>query len=219
MLPPRINTIDAIVFDVYGTLVEITNKRAPFRQLLRLGERQGRRTTPDDAALLMSAPLGLRDAARHMDIALADDELAHLEDELRTEIASLRLFPDTAPALLALRERGIKLALCSNLAADYAPPIIDLLPLHMDVHAWSFEVGAIKPDRAIYHCVCAALGCDPARVLMVGDTPAADVDGPRSFGMQAVLLDRKGRGKDGALRSLEQLHGLMTPASGSSHAG
>jgi HAD superfamily hydrolase (TIGR01509 family) len=211
--PALPNTVRAIVFDVYGTLAEIGVKRAPFRRLLRLGEQKGRKIMLEDAARLMSAPIGLHDAARRMGIALAADELASLEADLRAEIASLRLFPDTVPTLLALRERGIKLALCSNLAADYGPPIEALLPLRLDAYIWSFDVGAIKPEPAIYAHACAALGCAPAEVLMVGDTPVADVDGPRALGMSAVLLDRRGRyDGDQALRSLHELTARFRPA-------
>ncbi len=191
--PPRFDSVDAVVFDVYGTLVEITDKRAPFRRLLRIGEQQGRPVGALDAATLMSAPLNLHAAAAQLSIVLAPEQLAQLEADLHSEIASIRLFPDTAPTLQALRARGIKLGLCSNLAADYADPIMQLLPLQLDAYTWSFEAGAIKPDPAIYQQACAALGCAPERVLMVGDTPAADVDGPRAAGMQSILLDRERR--------------------------
>lgn len=191
--PHRFDGVDAVVFDVYGTLVEITDKRAPFRRLLRIGEQQGRAVSVADAATLMSAPLNLHAAAAQLSIVLAPEQLAQLEADLHSEIASIRLFPDTAPTLQALRARGIKLGLCSNLAADYADPIMQLLPLQLDAYTWSFEAGAIKPDPVIYQQACAALGCAPERVLMVGDTPAADVDGPRAAGMQSILLDRKQR--------------------------
>jgi len=191
--PLRFDSIDAVVFDVYGTLVEIGDKRAPFRRLLRIGEQQGRPASVLDAATLMSAPLNLHAAAAHLSIELDPDQLRELEADLRSEIASIRLFPDTVPTLQALRARGIKLGLCSNLAADYAAPIVKLLPIQLDAYTWSFEAGAIKPDPAIYAHACAALGCAPERVLMVGDTPAADVDGPRAIGMQSILLDRRRR--------------------------
>lgn len=191
--PPRFKSIDAIVFDVYGTLVEITDKRAPFRRLLRIGEQQGRPASALDAATLMSAPLNLHAAAAHLSIRLDPDQFKELEADLRSEIASIRLFPDTVPTLQALRAHGIKLGLCSNLAADYAAPIVKLLPIQLDACTWSFDAGAIKPDPAIYAYACAALGCAPERVLMVGDTPAADVDGPRAIGMQSILLDRRQR--------------------------
>lgn len=202
--PPRFDGVDAVVFDVYGTLVEITDKRAPFRRLLRIGEQQGRPVSVGDAAALMSASLNLYAAAAQLSIVLEPGQLAQLEVDLHSEIASIRLFPDTAPTLQALRTRGIKLGLCSNLAADYADPIMRLLPLQLDAYTWSFEAGAIKPDPAIYRQACIALGCAPERVLMVGDTPAADVDGPRAVGMQSILLDRRQR-HAGALPSLAAL--------------
>ena len=205
--PLRFDSIDAVVFDVYGTLVEIGDKRAPFRRLLRIGEQQGRPASVLDAATLMSAPLNLHAAAANLSIELDPDQLRELEADLRSEIASIRLFPDTVPTLQALRARGIKLGLCSNLAADYAAPIVKLLPIQLDAYTWSFEAGAIKPDPAIYAHACAALGCAPERVLMVGDTPAADVDGPRAIGMQSILLDRRQR--HGGVHALPSLTALL----------
>jgi len=205
--PLRFDCIDAIVFDVYGTLVEIVDKRAPFRRLLRIGEQQGRPVSALDAATLMSAPLNLHAAAAHLSIWLDPDQLAALEADLRSEIASIRLFPDTVPTLQALRARELKLGLCSNLAADYAAPIVKLLPIQLDAYTWSFDAGAIKPDPAIYMHACATLGCAPERVLMVGDTPAADVDGPRAIGMQSILLDRRQR--HGGVHALPSLTALL----------
>lgn len=185
-----LNAVKAVLFDAYGTLVEIRDKRAPFRQLLRIGEQQGRLVRPQDAATLMSSPLGLRDAAQLLGIRLAKDELARLESDLQAEIASIRLFDDAAPALRTLQERGFRIGLCSNLAAEYAGPVTALLPVGLDACIWSFEAGAIKPNQAIYRQACQALGFAPANILMVGDTLAADVDGPRQYGMQSILLDR-----------------------------
>lgn len=199
-------SFDAILFDVYGTLAEIGQKRAPFHQLLQIGRQQGRPVTARDATLLMSTPLGLQEAARQLGIRLTPEQSALLAQGLGDEIASIRLFPDTAPTLAALRARGIRFGLCSNLAMDYAAPIMHLLPLQPDAITWSFDVGAVKPDPAIYARACAALGYAPGRVLMVGDTPAADVDGPRACGMQAILLARRPGGAGaGTLASLAGL--------------
>lgn len=198
--------IRSVLFDVYGTLAEIGDKRAPFRKLLKIGERQGRRPSPGDAETIMASPLGLRAAADLLGIELAPAAAVALEEDLRAELASIRLFPDTLDTLAALRARGVRLGLCSNLAADYAQPIIDLLQGRLDAHTWSFAAGAIKPSPAIYAQACKALGCAPAEVLMIGDTAAADVDGPRAFGMQALLLDRKrASASAGTLHSLHDI--------------
>ncbi|WP_370662262.1 HAD family hydrolase [Massilia solisilvae] len=62
--------------------------------------------------------------------------------------------------------------------------------MQLDAYAWSFAHQAIKPDRSFYDNVCGMLMCASNQALMVGDTPSADVDGPRLAGMQSVLLDR-----------------------------
>lgn len=202
--------VKAILFDVYGTLAEIGDKRAPFRRLLQIGARQGRQPGSDDARTLMAQPLGLQDAAALLGIRLSEAEHAQLAADLNAEIASIAPFADTLPTLQALHGRGYKLGLCSNLALDYAAPIMAALPLALDAYTWSFEAAAIKPDPAIYAQACRQLGCAPAEVLMVGDTVDADVEGPRGFGMQALLLDRKRRSRrEDALSSLSALCDLL----------
>jgi len=202
--------VKAILFDVYGTLAEIGDKRAPFRRLLQIGARQGRQPGSDDARTLMAQPLGLQDAAALLGIRLSEAEHAQLAADLNAEIASIASFADTLPTLQALQGRGYKLGLCSNLALDYAAPIMAALPFRLDAYTWSFEAAAIKPDPAIYAQACRQLGCAPAEVLMVGDTVDADVEGPRGFGMQALLLDRKGRlRREDALSSLSALCDLL----------
>ncbi|UHQ21515.1 HAD family hydrolase [Lysobacter sp. 5GHs7-4] len=209
-------TIRAVVFDVYGTLVRIGERRAPFRALLTRLEAAGRPRRAEDAALIMSRELDLADTA----VLLGADpsapelaaslDLASLQRDLGEELGSIRLFPETLAVMQALAARGLKLGLCSNLAAPYAAPVLRLLPFALDAYAWSFEVGAIKPDPAIYAEVCRRLGCQPAEVLFVGDTPEADLHGPRRYGMRSLLLRRDGlREGDDAADTIADLNGVL----------
>lgn len=202
--------IHAVVFDVYGTIAQINDKRSPFSKLLKLGEERGRPRTEEDARILMARSMDLRDAAAVLQIELAPGELDELERDLSREVESISLYPDVVPTIRALQAQGIKVALCSNLAAAYAPPIQALLPMPLDYYGWSFELNVIKPERKIYEYVCEALGCSPHQVLMVGDTQAADVDGPRAFGMQSMLLNRRATSSTkNLLNSLEPLIDLV----------
>ncbi len=82
-------------------------------------------------------------------------------------------YPDTVPVLRALTERGIRVAVVSNIGFDIRP--IGKAHGYADlVDAWvlSYEIGVCKPDPAIFRHACAELGADPARTLMVGDTVA-----------------------------------------------
>ncbi|UDG75233.1 HAD family hydrolase [Achromobacter sp. 77] len=203
--------IKAVAFDVFGTLVNIDRPTRPFRKLVRLLHEAGRPRQRDDGIRAMSSAIDLRQAARLFGGMISEDALSALEAELRAEIESITLFPDAAPTLLALKARGIKVALCSNLAAPYGPPVLDLLPFQPDFCAWSYEAGAVKPQPEIYQYLCEGIACQPDEVLMIGDTIEADMIGPRKFGMHGYHLDRHAAISNSAesVRSLSDVLTLM----------
>lgn len=202
--------IKAIVFDAFGTLVHIGEKRRPYRRLLELARESGRVVRPDAAKQVMSRNLGLSGVAEWLGLKMSSAQRAELELELSDEIATIRLYEESTATVLALREKGFRLAICSNLASPYAQPILNLMPIALDAYAWSFEVGAVKPVPAIYQAVCASLGIPPGEILMIGDTYEADCAGPRRFGMQALHLARNGDSLDARyLRTLEDLWSFL----------
>ncbi len=84
-------------------------------------------------------------------------------------------YPDTLPVLAALRERGIGVAVLSNIGWDLRP----VLRAHgaaelVDTVVLSFEQGVQKPDPRIFRTACEGLGLAPRDVLMVGDSAEAD---------------------------------------------
>jgi HAD superfamily hydrolase (TIGR01509 family) len=101
-------------------------------------------------------------------------------------------YPDTAPTLRALRRRGIRIGIVSNVPQDLRPifaahGLADLV----DAFTHSFEVGAEKPDPRVFLRACEALGTRPAETLMVGDHPVADA-GALVAGLQFYLLPPDG---------------------------
>lgn len=193
--------VQAVVFDLFGTLLQIGERRHPFRQLMQHLRLRGRAPRSDDARKLMTHNLGLAGAASFFNARMSHSELASLETDLFIELASIRLFDDTLGSLTQLKDAGLKLAVCSNLAAPYAIPAKLLLP-GLDVYSWSFEVGAIKPEPAIYHQVIDQLGCDASAIAMIGDTLEADALGPARQGMQGHHLQRNGIIADSGFTSL-----------------
>jgi putative hydrolase of the HAD superfamily len=95
----------------------------------------------------------------------------------------------TTPALLeTLRDRGLKTGLVSN---GFDPPDLARAELArlgvaqlLDVIVLAPEVGARKPDPAIFRHALDALGVAPERALMVGDTLATDIAGAKAIGMR-----------------------------------
>lgn len=184
--------VRAVAFDVFGTLVRIGAPRHPYPALVRAccGDPATRTAA---RRVLMTRPLDLAAAAAALGGCPAP-VLARLQDALEAELASLHMFADAAAALVRLRTAGLRIALCSNLSQPYAAPVRTLLPLAADAELWSFEVGAMKPEPAMFRAVLEALGTRPEETLMVGDTLGADWHGARAAGMPALHLVRRGIG-------------------------
>lgn len=169
--------MQAIIFDVFGTLITYGGKRInPYRHLSLRGARLPF-LTRDVGVDVFAQELGLGQL------------IPLIRSELSEEIAALQLFDDVGSTLSRLRAEGRHVAVCSNMAAEYGPAVRSLLP-QVDAYVFSYEVGAKKPSREIYAAACSSLGCAPGNVLFIGDSLRADVEGPRAFGMQARLIDR-----------------------------
>ncbi|WP_018632270.1 HAD family hydrolase [Neomegalonema perideroedes] len=171
--------ISAIVFDAFGTLIEPPPRRIPPYEALarRIGRRELMKRNQPYGAL--AAELGLPPLA------------PEIRAEWAADLTRYRLFPEVAPLLEALRARGLKIGLCSNLAFEYGR-VVRRLPPDLDARLLSYEVGAVKPEPEIYQAVCAALRIRPEEALFIGDSLKADVEGPRAFGMSAARIQRAG---------------------------
>ncbi|CAA9492056.1 MAG: hypothetical protein AVDCRST_MAG45-805 [uncultured Solirubrobacterales bacterium] len=122
-------------------------------------------------------------------------ELHALPGVREAMLASLRFsaHPDAAPALRVLRARGLRLVVASNWDCSL-PRVLEeagLAPLVDDVVS-SANVGAAKPDPAVFEAALAAAATSPAEALHVGDSLVNDVEGARAAGVRGLLLDRCG---------------------------
>ncbi|WP_099023884.1 HAD family hydrolase [Mycolicibacterium palauense] len=98
-------------------------------------------------------------------------------------------YPDTAVVLRRLAEAGIKTAVVSNIAFDLRPAF-GAIGARDDVDEFvlSFEVGAVKPNPAIFTTALQRLGVPAEQAVMVGDSEEAD-GGARAVGCEFVLVD------------------------------
>jgi len=126
-------------------------------------------------------------------------------------------FDDAVPALEALRERGLALAVVSNWDCRLHRILGDngLTP-YFDAVVVSSEVGWRKPHPAIFERAFAALSVRPSEALHVGDSKGDDIDGAAAAGVRAVLIDREGRGPAGvpAVRDLREIVALLEAGDG-----
>lgn len=188
-----------VIFDAFGTLLRITEGVHPYRQILKEGIRQGRRPKPNDAHVLMTQNLGLQAAADFLGIWISSDHMADLQSLLDHELKSIQAFDDGLQAVALLQGAGVKVAVCSNLAAPYADPIHRWYPT-LNAYGFSFEIGAVKPEALIYRRTCELLGLTDCldfktrQVSMIGDSSRCDREGACEVGIRGFLLDRAGGG-------------------------
>lgn len=178
-----LHEIDIVVFDVFGTLVEITDRRRPFAHLRR-------KMSPEKAnrfrRMAMTTALTLAELDGEIEGGATIGDLIVSQAAIAREVASVRIRPGVAEMLAAL---PIRYGVCSNLSADYVGALDRFPEISPAFRVLSCQVGCMKPDPAIYACVIEAAGVPPDRILFTGDTPGADIDGPIRAGMRAIHID------------------------------
>ena len=101
------------------------------------------------------------------------------------------LYEDAPPVLAELRRHELRIGLVSNGQRD-----LDEFTRHhsLDVDAviGSKAHGRTKPHPSIFVAALEALDATPEEAAMVGDSYEDDIEGARSLGMRAILLDRDG---------------------------
>jgi putative hydrolase of the HAD superfamily len=104
-----------------------------------------------------------------------------------------------APELVAETRDAARVGCLSNTNAFQWDAHFGALPLMdaMEFRFLSFELGLVKPDRAIFEAVAAGLPASPDRVLFLDDN-AVNVSAAAAFGFAA----RHVRGVDAAHRAL-----------------
>lgn len=204
---PSVGAIYAEIGRAHGLPVEDAVLQDRFRTAFKASPARARTDEQAEKAYWQALAAGVfapwADAARF-------DALFPELWETFAEARRWRPCGDVAGVLTLLAERGFRLAVLSNWDAR----------LHrvIEGHGWrshfagvyiSSELGAEKPDRAVFDRVGTELGCAPAQILHVGDSWTHDVEGARAAGWHAAWLDHRGAtpAKPGVLhlRSLEEL--------------
>jgi HAD superfamily hydrolase (TIGR01509 family) len=122
--------------------------------------------------------------------------------------------PAVAPALSALRKRGLKLTIVSN-ANGKLRVLFDRLALSscVDCLLDSHDEGVEKPDPRFFEIALERSGARRETTIHVGDLYQVDVMGARAAGLRGVLLDEAGLYPEvdcPRVRSLEELVALIS---------
>jgi 2-haloalkanoic acid dehalogenase type II len=230
-----VDTVEAVVFDAYGTLIDFTEPDF----IATMAEICGQQGLDVDAAdvwkRFLRASHVMRSENHHdpvykrYDQAWAD-QFEHVfkrlkltadpyaaANHLKARLAGAPAFDESRPVVEALRPH-YRLALLSNADDDFLAEVLDRNDLRFDTVISSEQAGAIKPNPAIFGYAAGVLGVQPQHILYAGDNPIPDVLGPIKAGMQAAWINREGVRRPRRiprptyrLRSLSELLPLLLP--------
>jgi phosphoglycolate phosphatase len=193
---PRRFAVDAVAFDLDGTLLDtIGDLAAAVNALLaEQGWRALPTTTVRDLVGKGMANLIDRAVAAARGAPLARDEAPALLARYQVIYAGLlgthtRAYPGALQALLALRARGLKLAVVTNKATRFVAPHLAHAGMAgcFDAVVGGDDAAAKKPDPAPLVLAAANLRVAPVRMLMVGDS-GNDVAAARAAGCPVVVV-------------------------------
>lgn len=204
-----------LVFDLYGTLVDIhTDEERPavWEKMAMLYGGDGAHYAPMELKQSLYAAVEQTNAAAGQgyecypdlpiepvfaglyaqkgvaDAAPKGEVAARLFRVLVTDY--LRLYPGVLRALAALRADGHRLWLLSNAQAAFTRRELNLLGLPgcFDGILLSSDYACRKPDRRFFDALLQGQRLDPASCLMIGNDLGTDIAGAKNAGLAALYL-------------------------------
>ncbi|MHC5260936.1 HAD family hydrolase [Streptomyces sp. UC4497] len=212
-------TIKAVLFDFSGTLFRIESTESWLRAVLdereltlpdteftraaegleAAGALPGGSTHPVNVPEHLAELVAVRDvdATRHRaaytglarQVPLPDERLYDALYDRHMTPAAWRPYPDTREVLTGLRERGVPVAVISNIGWDPRPVFAGHgLDGFVDAYVLSYRHGVTKPHPRLFTAACEELGVAPGDALMVGDDRHAD-GGAAELGCAVHFVD------------------------------
>lgn len=191
--------IKAVIFDLWDTLVPST---VDFQKVISLLELE--HIPKNEFISRYENSVQLRKynsfSGLHKDFlkAFKKEPRALSEEEFNLvycgRVKKYSFFPEVKDVLFSLKKKGFKLALLSNTENLITQKIEKALSLKsfFDSLCYSFDIGALKPDRRAFSFVLSKLNVVPSDALMVGDSLRADILGSNLAGLHNCLINRSG---------------------------
>lgn len=199
----------AILFDLYGTLIDIhtdeTKEMLWEKLTLFYGYQGAEYEQLQDAYLHHVEKLKARSFYNYPDIdilevfkALYEEEGANSDLRLLKDTATLfrvlsvehiRLYPHVVSLLTSLQKR-YRLVLMSNAQAAFTQAEIDLMGIrsYFDGIHLSSDYGVSKPDPGYFQAVLKNEGLLPEECIYIGNDHIADVKGASQVGMESIYI-------------------------------
>lgn len=193
---------DAVIFDLYGTLIDNISDEA-FQQaerqmaaLLHAPEADFARLWSYDTwpmratGAFATEEAGIEYICRALQLTVGDEQV-RAAAQVRLELTRRALVPrpDVVETLGWLKSAGYKIGLISDCSLEVPYFWSETPPAALiDEAIFSCSVGLKKPDPRIYALACERLAVTPQKCLYVGDGASQELTGALTVGMSPVML-------------------------------
>jgi len=217
-------TLEAVVFDSYGTLLDVHGAMARHAEKLppdweRISTEWRQKQLEYTWVRSLTGPDQHRDFWQLTQDALDYVSARHritdpaVRSTLLEAYGELPAYPDVKPVLLGLRARGVKTAILSNGSPEMLRAAVDSAGLAalLDAVISVEDAGVFKPERRVYALAEKALGLPAAQMGFVSGN-AWDAQGAAHYGFRVFWCNRTGSppeyGLDQSAAAITDLHEL-----------
>lgn len=220
------NQIKAVLFDLGGTLIKITEIPQVMKKIL---EHHGiKRSVQEITHAWREAEKGLD----FQGLATLLDEFwvrwnmriltnLQIKSNIRTlaefiathwwEYSNVTLYPDAEKTLPLLKEKGLKIGVITNGLQSDVDAILPKAGLQdfFDTVVVIDTLRKMKPDGAVFHYALQKINTTPSHAIFIGDEIEADYKGAQRSGLTPYLIDRDGNTHDQNLNRITSLDDLF----------
>ncbi len=188
-----------IIFDFWGTIVEIGVHPSPIRQIKSMLNID----IPFSSYIIKFEEVFMKQPYQNLFEAFTEVcKTFHIEPkkELLEELVGLwnknkllaKPFPETVEVLEELKNGGYKIVLLSNTDCFSIEEILEKYDLtkYFDAIILSYNVRMLKSNPRIFQRVMEEVGATKEEMVMVGDSIESDIIGAKKAGVDALLVDR-----------------------------
>ncbi len=188
-----------IIFDFWGTIVEIGVQPSPIRQVKNiLGI-----DIPFSSYIVRFEEVFMKQPYQNLFEAFTEVcKSFHIEprQELLEELVGLwnknkllaKPFPETIEVLNELKGLGYKVVMLSNTDCFSIEEVLEKYGLkeYFDMIVLSYQVRMLKSNPRVFQKILEEMGIGKEEAIMVGDSIESDIISAKKAGVDAILIDR-----------------------------
>jgi len=192
--------VKAVIFDLWGTLIENGVNPSPSKQVryfLRLRVQFSEFITTFEDSFMKKDFESLKEAfenvVKDFNIKIPDFVYDKMVGMWNKNAILSTMYEETEKILKQLKKEGYKIYLLANIdrfAYDQVNQKFKLDKLFDNVFK-SYETGFLKSDKQAYLQIVEEAGVKPEEVIVVGDCLNSDMAGAENAGLKGILVDRR----------------------------